>query len=54
MSKILILFSILSFTYSEQQVLWDLGIIINPKNNHNDIIKPLISDTKIVIDAISD
>tara|TARA_Y100001970_G_C14187481_1_gene833416 strand:- start:385 stop:930 length:546 start_codon:yes stop_codon:yes gene_type:complete len=50
MNKILILFSILSCIYSEQKILWDLGIIINPENENNrsNMIKPLISDTKIL------
>jgi len=49
MIKILILFSILSFLFSQEKILWDLGVIIKPKNNSEEtnIIKPLISDTQI-------
>ena len=49
--RLLIGLLLLNISFSENQNLWDLGIIIEPNNNYLDneknIIKPLISNTKI-------
>ena len=51
MNKVVIfLFSFITLLFSEDKILWDLGIIIksNPSiSKENNIIKPLISNTQI-------
>ena len=47
MNKILLLISCLSFLFSEQKILWDLGVTIKNEKNENAILKPLISNTQI-------
>jgi len=47
------IFSFLAFIFSEDKILWDLGIVIKSKEAHSlvenniDSIKPLISNTQI-------
>ena len=49
MNKLLVLLIILTFTFAEDVILWDLGVRIqsNPIHKSN-VIKPLISDTQIM------
>ena len=44
----ILLIALMNILFAEDQILWDLGVIIKKDDtNTNDIIKPLISNTKI-------
>ena len=49
MIRIFIICSLLSISFSKEQIFWDLGVIIKDSNNQQNqsIIKPLISNTQI-------
>ena len=49
MNKLLISLIILTFTFADEVILWDLGVRIKSNTTYNkNMIKPLIADTQIM------